>query len=186
MHDLAPLTALGGTTPVKDSIGPVTISESPDWALASVAGRLAQEQACHTGLGAALGAAAPGIAAHVQGARLSAFWIGPHLWMVEAAYDSHENLATALKASLGDCASVTEQTDAWVRFDITGEALERLFERLCNLDLAQMPAGSARRTVIEHLGCYVIRRAEGVHIYGPRSSARSLHHALIGAARATF
>ena len=186
MHDLAPLTALGTSTPVQDSIGPVTLTESPDWALASVAARLGQEAECSAALATALGVAVPGIAEHVQGPDLGAFWTGPHVWIVEAPHHSHEDLAAKLKASLGDWASVTEQSDAWVRLDITGQGLERLFERLCNLDLAQMPRGSARRSVIEHLGCFIIRRADGVHVYGPRSSARSLHHAMIGAARAVF
>lgn len=186
MHDLAQLTALGGTTPLQDSIGPVTITESPDWALASVAARLGQEKACSAALAAALGAAVPGMAAHVQGPSLGAFWTGPYIWMVEAPFHSHENLAANLKAELGECASVTEQSDAWVRFDVSGQRVERVFERLCNLDLAKLAAGSARRSVIEHLGCFVIRRADGVHVYGPRSSARSLHHAMIGAARAVL
>lgn len=186
MHDLAPLTALGGSTPMSDTIGAVTIMEAPDWALASVAARLGQEDACNAALADILGAPLPGIAAHVQAARMGAFWTGPHIWMVEAPYHSHENLAASLKAHLGDCASVTEQSDAWVRFDITGDGLERLFERLCNLDLAGRATGTARRTVIEHLGCYVICRAEGVHVYGPRSSAKSLHHAMTNAARAAF
>lgn len=186
MHDLPPLTALGGSTAVKDTISPVTIQESPDWALASVAARLGQEDTCNSALADILGAPLPGIAAHVQGDSISAFWTGPHIWMIEAPYHSHEDLAATLKARLGDCASVTEQSDAWVRFDISGDGLEHLFERLCNLDLAKRATGTARRTVIEHLGCYVICRAEGVHLYGPRSSAKSLHHALINAARAAF
>jgi sarcosine oxidase subunit gamma len=46
-------------------------------------------------------------------------------------------------------------------------------------------AGSATRTVIEHLGCYLIRRSAGeATLYGPRSSARSLLHALDVAALA--
>jgi sarcosine oxidase, subunit gamma len=184
VHDLSPLTALGGTAPLQDRIGPVTLTESPDWALASVAARLGQEEGCRAALAAALGGAAPAIAAHVQGPDMGAFWTGPDIWMVEAPYHSHETLAATLKAQLGDCASVTEQSDAWVRFDISGAGLEQVFARLCNLDLERMAAGSARRSVIEHLGCYVIRRADGMHVYGPRSSARSLHHALSSAARA--
>ncbi|ATX65417.1 sarcosine oxidase subunit gamma [Roseinatronobacter bogoriensis] len=186
MHDLAPLTALAGTTPVQDSIGPVTITEAPDWALASVAARLGQEKACSTALASVLGADIPGVAAHTQGPAMSAFWTGPHIWIVEAPYDSHEDLAAMLSAKLGECASVTEQSDAWVRFDVTGDGIERLFERLCNLDLAKLGQGAARRSVIEHLGCYVIRGTEGIHVYGPRSSAQSLHHALTSAARAVF
>ena len=54
-----------------------------------------------------------------------------------------------------------------------------LFERLCPVDLAAVPEGHATRTVIEHLGCYLIVHGRGaVRLLGPRSSAASLVHAL--------
>ncbi|MDA3887303.1 MAG: hypothetical protein PF443_00595 [Allgaiera sp.] len=46
-----------------------------------------------------------------------------------------------------------------------------------------MRVDSIRRSVLEYMGCFVIRRSEGFSVLGPRSSARSLHHALSGAAR---
>lgn len=186
MHDLAPLTARGASAPCQDTIGPVTISEAPDWALSSVAARLGQEAACLDALTRLLGAKAPDVAQHVQGKALSAFWIGPHIWMVEAPYATYHNLARQAKTACADSASVTEQTDAWVRFDLTGDGFDRVMERLCNLDMGQMQPGHARRSVIEHLGCYVIRQVGGITIYGPRSSAKSLHHALITAAKSVF
>ncbi|NBB99072.1 MAG: sarcosine oxidase subunit gamma, partial [Alphaproteobacteria bacterium] len=81
-------------------------------------------------------------------------------------------------------ASVTEQTDAWVRFDLSGDALAEILARLTNLDLATLPARFVRRTVMEHVGGYLVRRGAGYSVYGPRSSAGSLHHALAQAARA--
>ena len=186
MHDLAPLTALGASELRTDMIGPVTIVEAPDWALASVAARLGQETACQSALEKLLGAPAPGIVRHTRGRELSAFWIGPHVWMVEAPYATHPDLAAQLKTACTDTASVTDQTGAWVRFDLTGPDLPRLMERLCNLELGKMQAGQARRSVIEHLGCYVIRHEGSITIYGPRSSAQSLHHALITAAKSVF
>lgn len=186
MHDLAPLTALGASAARTDTIGPVTITESPDWALASVAARLGQESACQSALESLLGTPAPSIAAHASGVALSAFWIGPHLWMVEAPFTSHPDLADRIKPICLEKASVTDQTGAWVRFELSGEDLPRLMERLCNLDIGTMRAGQARRSVIEHLGCYVIRHVDSITIYGPRSSAQSLHHALVTAAKSVF
>ncbi|TVP69211.1 MAG: sarcosine oxidase subunit gamma [Rhodobacteraceae bacterium] len=184
MHDLAPLTALGTTRPRQDTIGPLTISEAPDWALASVAARLEQERACADALAGLLGGPAPGIAQHVQGAELGAFWIGPHIWLIEAPYTP--DLAQRVKSACGGSASVTDQTDAWVRFDLTGGGIVAVMERLSNLDIAQMQPAQARRTVIEHLGCYVIRHADSLTIYGPRASAQSLHHALVTAAKSAL
>lgn len=183
MHDLAPLTALGASMPRSDTIGPVTISEAPDWALASVAARLEQEAACLDALTRLLGTKAPDVAQHVQGTVLGAFWIGPHVWMCEAPYGTAPDLVQRVKAACAGSASVTDQTDAWVRFDLTGDGTARVMERLCNLDMGKMQPGQARRSVIEHLGCYVIRYAGGISIYGPRSSAKSLHHALATAAK---
>jgi sarcosine oxidase subunit gamma len=108
------------------------------------------------------------------------------MWLVEAPHETHEDIVAHLKPHLGDAASLTEQTDAWVRLDLTGP-LQPLLERLCNLDLARFPPGSATRTVIEHLGVYAIRRSEDrMTLLGPRSSAASLHHAILAVARSAF
>lgn len=186
MHDLAPMTALGGDSARSDTIGPVTISESPDWALASVAARQGQDATCAAALADLLGVPSPDVAGYVQGAGFAAFWIGPGAWMVAAPYPDHADIAATLRDRLGGCASVTDQSDAWVRFDLRGEMLAQLFERLCNLDMDRMHPGTARRSVIEHLGCFVIRDGGGLHVLGPRSSAQSLHHALLTAARSVF
>jgi sarcosine oxidase subunit gamma len=62
---------------------------------------------------------------------------------------------------------------------VAGEGLVALFERLTNLDLAKLPDGFASRTVMEHLGVYLIKRSPTeVALYGPRSSAQGLMHAL--------
>ncbi len=90
-----------------------------------------------------------------------------------------------MKTALTDNASVTEQSDGWARFDVQGETAVDLFERLSAANTRRMDSGTATRTVIEHLGCYLICRRKGEHfsILGPRSSAASLHHALCAAAK---
>ena len=135
----------------------------------------------------AAGIPLPDPAHAVKGNPFSAFWVTPGMWFVEAPFDSHEDIAARLKTALGDAASITEQTDAWVRFDLTGAGLVRVLERLSNFDLAQAPSGAATRTVMEHLGCYLIKRSDAlVTVYGPRSSAQSLHHALVVAAKSVL
>jgi sarcosine oxidase, subunit gamma len=55
---------------------------------------------------------------------------------------------------------------------------------LCNVDLVKASDGFASRTVIEHIGCYLIKRsATAVTVYGPRSSAQSLLHVIETAAQ---
>lgn len=185
MHDLTPLTALGGTTPQVDTIGTVTITEVPDLALASVTARHGQEKPCTQALGKLLGDRLPGPGRALLATPLAAVWIGPDQWMIGAPFDSHEDLADRLKSTLKATASVTEQSDAWVCFDVTGAAVTPMFERLCPAPVRRMQAGEAQRTTIHHLGCFVICGLPGAHlrVLGARSSAGSLHHALVQAAQ---
>ena len=180
---LKPLTALGHDAPEIVTIGRWTITERADVALASLAvrrGRLGDLQAAAAGAGVPL----PGPGKAETGAIYGAFWLTPQMWMVQAPFADHPDIRADLLAVFGDAASITEQTDAWVGFDLAGPDLVRGLERLSNFDLGQAAAGTATRTVIEHLGCYLIKRADSlVTLYGPRSSAQSLHHALMVALR---
>lgn len=185
MHDLAPLTPLGGTAPRVDTYGARTLTEVIDRALASVAARLGREEEAAALVGTLIGAGAPGPSRIGGDGTLAAFWTGPDQWMVEAPFETHEDLAARIVARSEGAVSVTEQTDAWCRFDVTGPDLPRILERLCPVDAQGFVGGEAVRTTVEHMGCFVICRApEQVSVMGPRSSAGSLHHALVTALRA--
>lgn len=186
MTRLKPLTALGHDAPQTETIGACTITERFDLALASVAVRRGRDKDLAK-LAKAAGLPLPGPATCAAGTPYSAFWITPEMWMVQAPFATHEDIAGLLKTALGDAASITEQTDAWVRFDITAPNLAPLTERLTNLDLASKPAGFAARTVIDHLGVYLIKSSNTeISLYGPRASAQSLMHALEVTARSVF
>ena len=184
MHDLTPVTALGGTEPRVDTIGTLTISEHPGVSLASVAMRNRKKTEFTKGMKALLGAV-PGPGQYHFGDPISGFWMGPDQWMIGAAMETHEDLADQAKALLGDTASVTEQSGAWVVFDLQGDRMRDAMELLCAVNIRKMGPGDAQRTMIHQLGCFVIPRQEAdrVYILGPRASAGSLHHALIGAAK---
>lgn len=186
MASLQALTALGRREPATVTHGPLTISERVDVALASVAarkGRMADLASAAQSAGIPL----PGPATHQSGTLYSAFWTAPEIWFVEAPFATHELIADMLKAATGDAASVTEQTDAWVAFDVTAPDLASVLERLCNVDFRTVPTGYATRTVVEHLGVYLIKHGPGAaRIYGPRSSAESLLHAIETAASSVF
>lgn len=168
MHDLVAMTPLGGSDPRVDRHGGVTLTEVCGVPLASVEARLGQEQAAAALVASVTGEVAPGPGR----ASARAVWTGPDQWLVEARA---EDLVSG-------AVSVTDQTDGWCRFDVTGDRLADVFERLCAVDLRGWSGGQATRTAIEHLGCLVICRAAGhVTVLGPRSSAGSLHHALWGA-----
>ena len=184
-HRLAPLTALGHPDPMVVTVGPVTLAERTDTALASLAARRGREGDV-AAAAQAIGLPLPGPGRHAAGQVWSAFWLGPGQWMVGAAFQTHEDIVAALRPAFGTAASITEQTDAWVRFDLAGDDLAAVFERLCALDVRSMQPGDASRTVIEHLGTFVIRGTGGFTVLGPRSAALSLHHALLTALRSVF
>ncbi|RYI34581.1 MAG: sarcosine oxidase subunit gamma [Acetobacteraceae bacterium] len=183
MASLMAMTALGAQGAAVIELGPLRISERTDVALASLAarkGRMADVAKAAQTAGVPL----PVPAAHLQGAPYSAFWTAPEMWFVEAPYATHELIADLLRSAFGDSASITEQTDAWVIFDLTAPDLAPILERLCNVDFHAVPKGYATRTMMEHLGVYLIKHDQGsARIYGPRSSAESLLHAIETAAQ---
>ena len=181
---LKPLNALLGSGPRFDSIGAVTISENVGIALASLATRRGQADRVAT-VAKGLGLDLPGPGRASGSVPYAALWLGPDQWLVLGTDDADQDIATALEAAFGPAASITEQTGGWVCLDVNGPGLHTLFERLCAIDTAAMEPDHGTRTVIEHLGCYVICIGPGqFRVLGPRSSAGSLHHALTTAARA--
>ncbi|MCV6586456.1 MAG: sarcosine oxidase, gamma subunit [Marinibacterium sp.] len=189
MHDLIPLSPLGGAAPQVDMFDGLQIREVTDRALASVAARLGHEAVCQGTLRALIGADLPGpgqsVEGSVQGLSYAAFWTAPETWMIDADHGAHELLAQDLAQALGASASVTEQTDGWCRFDLEGARVCDLLERLCAVDVRMMGQGGVTRTALHHIGGYLWCQAPGRRfvVLGSRSSARSLHHALVETAR---
>ena len=188
MHDLSPLCALDEPDPQVITVGGVTLTENPGLALASVSARKGHADACRAHLGDLLEGAAPEPGKTVLHDPEASFWMGPDQWMVGAPIATHEDLAAQLMARFGDTASITEQTDGWVCFDMRGDGVEAIMQLCCNIDVEQMQTGDAQRTVIHYMGVYVLRRdpANWLRILGPRSSAGSLHHALVTAMKAAL
>ena len=186
MASLMALTALGKREATTVTHGPLTIAERTDDAVASVAARKGRMTDL-TKAAKAAGVPLPGPATYQPGTPFSAFWTATEMWFVEAPFATHEPVADLLKSALGDAASITEQTDAWVVFDLAAPDLAPLLERLCNVDFLKAKTGYATRTMMEHLGIYLIKHGSGkARIYGPRSSAESLLHAIETAAHAVY
>jgi len=184
--DLAPITPLGNAHPITETYGPVTLSEVVDRALASVAARLDTGPNAMDNLAKYLGTPLPDVE-QISGTTQQAFWIGPDQWMITADFATHETLATDLAQRTQGHFNVTEQTDAWCRFDLTGGQLADVFERLCPVNIRAKSNGTAVRTTIDHLGCSVlIFDQRHIAVMGPRSAAASLHHTLVTALRSVF
>jgi len=187
VHNLKAITALGGSEPQVDIIGSLTITECPNWAIASIAACKDSEGSLATAFKEAMGMALPKPAKSTEKNNINVFWTSPNQYFVEAPIAQHELLADMLVKSLKQTASVTEQTDGFVRFDLTGESCSEVFERLCILDTRVMKKGAVSRTSLEHSGCFVLCRAsDHFSVYGPRSTAGSIHHALVTAAKSAL
>jgi len=177
-------TALGGDAPRDQVIGSIRISEVADTDLASLAirrgGGDAAKRAAKTMFG---GLPAAGRSLFKGGDRI--IWMGVDQYLVEAGPDPQADATKRLTAALGMAASVTDQSDAYVRFDLEGDSVPAMLERLSAADNAMMDAGDAVRTPIHHMLCLLVCHEPGQRftVYGPRSSAASLHHALTAAAR---
>ena len=182
---LAPLCALGQAVPLRTAIGTITIAENPGHAMASLAARTGQAKNVLKAIKKISKIDLPAPGALVQSGDWQAFWTAPDQWMMTAPFATHEDIAAIVKTAVGDAASVTEQTDGWVRFEITGDDTPAMFELLCNVDIHRMASGRATRTQVEHLGTFLLCHAPGAYsLLTLRSAADSMLHALQTAAKA--
>jgi sarcosine oxidase, subunit gamma len=182
---LTPRCALGGDAPRTDRFDGLTIAENPGLAMASLAARAGREADVAAAAKALAGLDLPGPGGMAAAGDWAAFWTGPGQWMLTAPVASHEDIAPMIKAAAGNAGSVTEQTDGWARFEITGAGIHDLLERLCNVDVRMMREDQATRCQIEHLGAFLLCRQAGAafSILTLRSAAASMMHALETAAR---
>ena len=167
-----------------DRLDGLTIRDVPDRALASLAARMGREADCAAAARAFLGTDLPAPARWTAAGDFTAWWMAPDQWMVDADCAGHTLLTAEVKTAVGEAGSVTEQTDGWCRFDLEGPRCFDVLERLCQLDLRAGSAGDAQRCALEHVGVFLLCREPGQSyaVLGPRSSAGSLHHALVTAA----
>ena len=183
MIKLTPTTALGGGEPHIDEIGHLRIAEIAEPCLVAIAVRAKKRAAFTKAAQHVFGADLPAPNAATMAEHHAVIWMGPDQFLIEANA-SDGNLAASMADSFGSNASLTDASDAWARFDVTGPDGVAMLERLSAADTRTMKAGIATRTAIHHMACLVLCRDEAtsLSIYGPRSSAASLHHALVAAA----
>ena len=178
MIRLETTTALGRKTPFDETIGGIHIAEIAAPVLASLAMRHGQETGFKRAATGALKTALPGPGQSSGTASCRVIWMGPDQYLVEG------KTGADLGSAFGGHAAVTDQGDAWAGFDLSGAACVAMLERLSSSDSRRMSAGDATRTPIHHMHCILVCREAGTGftVYGPRSAAASLHHALTAAA----
>ena len=107
--------------------------------------------------------------------------------MILGDYAANEEIADTLVSVANGSASVPEQSDAWCRFDLEGDRLADVLERVCPINFREFEGGDAVRTSIEHVGCFVLCFSKDrISVLGPRSFAGSLHHALVTAIKSAL
>jgi len=186
---LTAITALGGSVPRDDVIGTIRITEITTTSLASLAMRRGEAAAFTKAAAKAFGTNLPAPGQRQGDHARGVIWMGADQFLVEddtGTADMAGEFAQWLGTTFGDSASITDQSDAWVRFDIRGDDTPAMLERLSAADTRQMLAGAAVRTPVHHMLCVLVCRETGTAftLYGPRASAQSLHHALTTAAAA--
>jgi len=181
VHRLNPISPLLSKKPIRKEFGPYSIEEVTSNALASYSLRKGTERDAKKNVEQFMAGPLPDAMSSKFG-KISSFWIGPSQWMIEASIDTYEDLAGELTQISAGTASVTEQTDAWCRFDLMGDNLADPLSLLCNVDVPSFEGGEVTRCQMDHMGCFLIcRDLTNISILGPRSAAESLYHAITAA-----
>ena len=94
-----------------------------------------------------------------------------------------QHLIAAAKKHCGTSASITDQSDAWVRLEISGKFCAPVMERLCAIDTRRdtFPPLSVARTGIDHISTIIMRLpacTDHFVLLTPSSSAASLTHSI--------
>lgn len=178
----------GATDARVDEFDGLTITENISFELASLAQRRGKEKAFFAAAKKVLKVALPGPGKAKSEGQNTVFNSGIGQWFAEMPQLKTGDIASKLTRGFGASASITEQTGGWCRFDLQGENSVAALERICAVDAAMMKAGDATRSVVEHIGVFVLCKKNRTEftIYGPRSSTGSLHHALTAAAKSAI
>lgn len=176
---LSARTAFAETSPTPQKFGGCSLSDCPNLALVSVTARKGQNLETRRVLSDIIGQSC-GVSEFCDGEDYSAFWSGPDQWFVMQSQTDDIDLEAELAPAFNDFASLTEQSDGWVGFDLEGPECALVLERLCNIDLSSFHSGRAQRTIVEHIGAFVLCRAQGrsYRLLCGRSFAVSFRHAV--------
>ena len=174
---LVPTPTLGG---YDKTLAGCRLAERYDLALVSVALPLGNEAAVADALhsGFDLQMPAPGLS-QWSGAMRAVQTTADQLMLIF----SHPtpDAARVVHDRLGGAAYVTDQTDVWSCLQLSGPNARRALERICPIDLdpEAFALHAAARTVMEHMGAFVIRTDDdGFLLMSASSSARSFLHAV--------
>lgn len=161
------------------TLGENHILERHDLAIVSVATPLGGEVALETAIERAWGLAPPTPAVSSVSGEIRAIGSASDQWLMIFSHPTSD-ANSRVQAALGGAGYTTDQTDAWLVLEISGPDTCAALERLCSLDCATMPINGNGRTMIEHMGAFVIRLGDDHFVLmSASSSARSFLHAVV-------
>jgi len=161
-------------------IGGNTIRERADIALVSLATPLGGDAAVAAALRAAWGLEKPTPVMSSHAGEMRALRSGADQILLAFAHATPDANAV-VQAAIKGAGYSTDQTDAWVILELDGPDTLSALARLCPLDLnpAAFPPGAAARTVMEHMGAFVLHLEDGRYwLMSASSSASSFLHAV--------
>lgn len=164
-----------------ERFGTLHLAERTGFGLVSLAVPLGGDKPAAAALKKAWGLAAPAPGRSVvakDGTRL--IWSGPDQLLALFDHPGHGAEARVAEAT-GGAFHTTDQSDNWVALSLAGPGARAALERLCPLDLHDdaFPVDAAGRTVMEHMGAFIVREAEDDYLLmSASSSARSFLHAV--------
>jgi|SRR6185437_12246475 methylglutamate dehydrogenase subunit D len=131
------------------------------------------------------GIAPPNASRWVSHGEVAIGGIGPNTWI--AVHENAGNsFADSLQPLIGHCASVVDQSDAYVIVRLAGPKVREILARLVPIDVhpRSFRVGDIAQTVCGYMGVTLWRLEDGAQgdpafeIWGGRSSAGSLHEAI--------
>lgn len=142
------------------------------WLAASRGGEEKLSRRCEKHLGAALPEPGSFSRGKSGGASVDLLWAGERQWMIAGALPD-------LPSSTGKAGYLTDQSDGWVAFTVSGSKTRNVLEKLCQLDLhpASFPDGACARMAVEGMIAIIACEDSDEPRYRlmlQRSSARSM------------
>ncbi|PWE33795.1 sarcosine oxidase subunit gamma [Maritimibacter sp. 55A14] len=158
------------------------LAEASELAIVAVATPAGGETALEAAVKAAYGTGtpAPGASILSKDGKARLVWSGPDQMFLLFTHDAPDAEA-GVAAALGQAGYCTDQTGVWAALEISGPGVRGALERLCPLDLHPdaFAEGAAARTVMEHMGAFVIRTgSDAFLLLSASSSAKSFLHAV--------
>lgn len=152
-------------------------------ALVSVIVRKGKGEALASAVKQAFGVALPDKAQLACGQSVSFLWSGHQHWLAMA--DQSDNLLSILNTGLGESASLSEQSDSRIIFELSGARAREALEKLVPIDLHSRAFGpnDTALTLLGHITGQItqIDDTPTYELMVPRSFAESFVHDVIAA-----